>query len=54
MSKDINPGDLFTTDNIRIIRPGDGLNPSFFTALLGKKAHQAYKSDQPLIIDGLT
>ena len=54
VSKDINPGDLFTTDNIRIIRPGDGLNPSFFTALLGKKAHQAYKSGQPLKIDGLT
>lgn len=51
--KDINPGDLFTTENIWVMRPGSGDYPaSEFQDLLGKKAatqikdhHQIKRSD---------
>ncbi len=36
--KDIKAGDLFTKENLRIIRPGDGLHPRYFETVLGKKA----------------
>ena len=35
---DINKGEEFTTDNIRRIRPGYGIEPKFFHKVLGKKA----------------
>lgn len=34
----IKEGETFSEDNLRIIRPGDGLHPRYFTELLGKKA----------------
>ncbi len=36
--KDIKAGEPFTAENIRIIRPGHGLEPKHFDATLGKKA----------------
>lgn len=36
--KDINKGDLLTRDNIRCIRPGDGLAPRYFSKVMGKTA----------------
>jgi sialic acid synthase SpsE len=37
-------GDLFTTENVRAIRPGLGLAPKYFEILLGKKiARNAHK-----------
>ena len=35
-SKDIKEGDVFTSDNIKIIRPGDGLHPRYYEYILGK------------------
>ena len=46
--KDISQGDRFTTDNIRIIRPGDGLKPKYFNEILGKKASNNIKRGTPL------
>ncbi len=36
--KDIKSGDLFSFDNIRVIRPGYGLPPKYLKELIGKKS----------------
>jgi len=38
--KKIQKGEILSEDNIRIIRPGFGLEPKYYTKLLGKKALQ--------------
>lgn len=38
--EDMTEGDILTTDNIRIIRPGHGLHPKYFNQLLGKKINK--------------
>ena len=48
MLQDISQGDRFTTENIRIIRPGDGLKPKYFNEILGKKAGNNIKRGTPL------
>ena len=39
--RDIGAGELFTTENIRIIRPGYGLPPREFPNVVGRKARRA-------------
>lgn len=46
--KDIMAGEKFSEENIRIIRPGDGLPPKFFESILGKKASADIKRGTPL------
>jgi pseudaminic acid synthase len=46
--KDIQAGELFTEENIRTIRPGDGLSPKYFTTILGKKAQRDLIRGTPL------
>jgi pseudaminic acid synthase len=46
--QDIREGEIFTKDNIRIIRPGDGMKPKYFLEILGKKAKQPLKRGTPL------
>lgn len=46
--KDIKLGEEFTTENIRVIRPGDGLPPKFYEKILGKKSKGAYEKGTPL------
>jgi pseudaminic acid synthase len=36
--KDIKKGDVFTEDNVRSIRPGDGVSPKYLKDILGKEA----------------
>lgn len=38
VSSNIKKGELFSTENIRIVRPGFGLEPKFIHLVLGKKA----------------
>ena len=45
--EDIEAGDLFTNNNIRVIRPGDGMHPRFYEGLLGRKSSQGYKRGDP-------
>ena len=37
-SSDIKKGEIFTENNIRVVRPGYGLEPKYFEMILGKKA----------------
>lgn len=46
--KDIQAGEAFTAENLRVIRPGDGLAPSYFDKILGRKAPVSLKRGTPL------
>lgn len=46
--KDIEKGELLTTDNVRIIRPGYGLSPRYYKEILGKRALTALPRGTPL------
>lgn len=46
--KDVKKGNAFTKDNIRIIRPGDGLQPKYFENVIGKIAKKDLKKGTPL------
>jgi pseudaminic acid synthase len=49
--QDIKTGDLFTEDNTKIIRPGDGLDTSFYNLILGKKSKNNIAKGTPLSTD---
>ena len=53
VANDIAEGDLFTVDNIRIVRPGDGAPPWLFQKLLGQKSLRNYSAGTPLNFDQL-
>lgn len=44
----IAPGDVFTEENIRVIRPGYGLHPRHFLGLLGQRAERSIALGEPL------
>jgi len=46
--KDIKKGEVFTEDNIRVIRPGYGLLPKYYDQLLGRKAKKDIEKGTPL------
>lgn len=48
VTKDMEEGDVLTTDNLRAIRPGFGLEPKYFDIFIGKKVKQAIKKGTPL------
>ncbi len=45
---DVAAGELFTKDNLRVIRPGDGLSPSRFEEAIGQPARRNVKRGTPL------
>ncbi|HNP07650.1 MAG TPA: pseudaminic acid synthase [Cyclobacteriaceae bacterium] len=49
--KDISEGDIFSSDNIRVIRPGDGLAPKHYEKIIGKRAKLSLKRGTPLTED---
>lgn len=49
--KDIMEGEVLTKENVRIIRPGDGLAPKYYSVVVGKKAKSAIQRGTPLSID---
>jgi len=51
--KDIKEGDNFTNENIKIIRPGDGLPPKYLKLILGKKSNKYLRRGTPLTWDTL-
>lgn len=46
--KDIQAGEAFTEENIRVIRPGDGMAPKFFDQLLGRISKKDIQRGTPL------
>lgn len=46
--KDIVKGDCFTSENVRVIRPGYGLKPMFYETILGKRANDTIKAGTAL------
>lgn len=46
--KDIQSGEVLTSENIRSIRPGNGLHPMHYEEILGKKAIRSLKKGTPL------
>jgi pseudaminic acid synthase len=51
--KDIQAGDIFTKENIRSIRPGDGISPSYLKSILGKKSKRFIGYGNPLLTSDL-
>lgn len=49
--KPVKKGEVFTEDNIRSIRPGNGLSPALLTQILGKKASQDCQFGTPLKLE---
>jgi pseudaminic acid synthase len=54
VSKDIKKGESFSTENLKIIRPGDGLEPKYFENVLGRIAKKDFQRGVPLTFDSLT
>ncbi len=53
VSADISEGDFFTSENIRIVRPGDGAPPHFYDHIIGKRAKASFAKGTPLNLDHL-
>lgn len=51
VAADLEPGDLFTKENIRSIRPGMGLPTKYIDLLLGQPAPKAIKKGTPVTFD---
>lgn len=47
--KDICVGEVLTEENIRIIRPGNGLKPKYFESIVGRKTRNYIKRGTPII-----
>ncbi|MNI09632.1 Pseudaminic acid synthase [compost metagenome] len=48
ISKDIKAGEVLTLENIKVIRPGFGLDPKYYDLLLGKQIKRDLKIGTPL------
>jgi pseudaminic acid synthase len=51
---DVKKGDILSSQNLRVIRPGDGLAPKYFESLLGKHFKIDLKTGTPMSMDYLT
>ena len=53
VTTDIEEGECFSLENLRILRPGYGAPPSLLGQILGRTARRSYKRGTPLSIDSL-
>jgi pseudaminic acid synthase len=51
VTEDIEPGDTLNEKNIRVIRPGDGLDPKYYEFLIGKKINKKISRGTPLSLE---
>lgn len=54
VSENIKKGELITKDNIRIVRPGNGLHPQYYNEVLGKIVNRDLEKGKPLKQEYLT
>ena len=47
VAKDINKGEKFTCENLRVVRPGKGASPYLLETFLGRTAKKNYKKGSP-------
>lgn len=52
-SNDIQEGECFTKDNIRIVRPGYGLQPQYYDKIIGLKSMRFFKKGDPIKLESL-
>ena len=50
---DISSGDIFTTKNLKIIRPAGGASPCLFDSLVGKVSTRDFRQGDPVSLDTL-
>jgi pseudaminic acid synthase len=48
VTRDVRKGEAFTLENVRSIRPGDGLHPRFFNQIIGRRANSDIEFGTPL------
>lgn len=53
VSQDIKAGELFSIENLKVIRPGDGLSPKFFDDIIGIPCRTDLKKGTPLSLKNL-
>lgn len=51
VAEDMEAGDVFTPENLRVIRPGFGLPPKYYDRLLGKRVNRNVKRGTPVSWD---
>jgi len=49
--QDVKEGDIITEENVRSIRPGNGMHPKYYNEILGKKFNNDLKKGTPLKLD---
>ncbi|KQZ28524.1 pseudaminic acid synthase [Mesorhizobium sp. Root552] len=47
VAQDVGAGDMFTPENLKIVRPGQGLAPKHYETLLGRRAARDLKAGTP-------
>ena len=53
VANDINEGEVFTTTNLRVVRPGHGAPPHLLDQILGKTAKRRFFKGEPLSLNNL-
>ncbi|MBE0417165.1 MAG: pseudaminic acid synthase [Coriobacteriia bacterium] len=48
VAEDMRSGEAFTTENLRVVRPGFGLHPRHYETLLGKRVHRDVEKGTPV------
>ena len=47
-TNDIQPNEIFTINNVKVIRPGLGMSPKYYNDLLGKRANKFIRLGNPI------
>ncbi|WP_462351379.1 pseudaminic acid synthase [Fusobacterium varium] len=53
VSKNIKKGEILTEENIKSVRPADGISPKYYNHVLGKKVRKDLKFGTPLLFEDI-
>lgn len=53
VAEDVSAGEVLSRNNLKVIRPGDGLEPKFYESLLGISVRKELKKGTPLRLEDL-